>query len=367
MLNWCRLPRDGFCPWAWPAWPLKSTAIAAQTQLLLNAPNASLSLSAAIAELLIAKRAANRRERYLKSLKQYLLQFAEGREQSSLKSFTSADVEAWMNRYPGAYARQTWLSRLSTLFSFSVRRGYIPANPCDRVDRVSVDRNPPKILTPAQADLLLKIVPEMCRAYLICCLFVGIRPEETMRLDWSSVDLETKTIRVDGKTRQRRIVKLEPRASALLAACALRKGALTPSLATVCRFKAKMRAALGLAKFPQDLLRHTAASYLLALHGDAGKVATSLGNSSKVMLSHYHEPVNAADCALFWAVCPTMSGNVGLAADSANSQGLPRGRKAECKTGSEVANGTQIADAGGGAAPTAQRELGCDPSVQNAT
>jgi hypothetical protein len=59
-----------------------------------------------------------------------------------------------------------------------------------------------------------------------------------------------------------------------------------------------------MAKFPQDLFRHTAASYLLALHGDAGKVATMLGNSSSVLLRHYHEPVNKADCDRFWSITP---------------------------------------------------------------
>ena len=32
------------------------------------------------------------------------------------------------------------------------------------------------ILTPAQADLLLKIAPTVCRPYLILGLFAGIRP-----------------------------------------------------------------------------------------------------------------------------------------------------------------------------------------------
>ena len=66
---------------------------------------------------------------------------------------------------------------------------------------------------------------------------------------------------------------------------------MSPSLSTLRQFKLRACAALGLSRWPQDLLRHTAASYLLALHGDAGKVATMLGNSSSVLLTHYHEPV----------------------------------------------------------------------------
>jgi hypothetical protein len=57
---------------------------------------------------------------------------------------------------------------------------------------------------------------------------------------------------------------------------------------------------LNLKIWPTDLLRHTAASYLLALHKDAGKVANMLGNSPQILLSHYHDPVTEADCKAFW-------------------------------------------------------------------
>lgn len=270
-----------------------------QPELRLAVPF-NISISATIDEMLPAKRAANCRERYVKSLNFYLRQFAKGREQRPLAEFTSAEIEDWMNKYPCPWSRRSWLSRLGALFSFALRRGHIAANPCKRIEGVRVDIAPPKILTPAQADLILQICPSICRPYLILGLFAGIRPEEIMRLDWSAIDLETKTVRVDGKTRRRRIVNLEPKAVALLSGCPLQRGPVSPSLSTLRRFKRRALAALGLARWPQDLLRHTAASYLLALHQDAGKVATMLGNSSAILLTHYHEPVRNGDCREFW-------------------------------------------------------------------
>ena len=270
--------------------------------------------------LVASKKAKNCRQRYIDSLEYYLNQFIKGRENLPIASFTSTDVESWMSKYPSAYSRRTWLSRLSPLFSFCVRKGFIISNPCDRVERVTVDLLPPVILTPAQADLMLKIVPTICRPYLILAMFAGIRPEEITRMDWAAINLDTKTAKVDGKTRRRRIVPLEPRAVALLAACPLRSGPVAPSSMTLRRFRHKARAALGLARFPQDLFRHTFASYALALHKDAGKVSTTMGNSSGVMLSHYHEPVNNADCAAFWGGCPTMSYKVTLAGGASASK-----------------------------------------------
>lgn len=261
-----------------------------------------MSIGDAIAQLLTAKKSGNRRERYTTGLLYYLNQFSKGRENLPLSSFTTAEIEEWMSKYKSAWTRQTWLNRLSTLFSWAVRRGHIEKNPCDRIERVTVDRSPPKILTPAEAELLLKIVPEMLRPYLVLGLFVGIRPEEITRLQWVQINLETKTVQVDGKTRRRRIVPLEPRAVALLSECRLKTGQVEPSGSSIRRFKVKARTILGLLKWPQDLLRHTAASYLLAIHKDAGKVAMMLGNSASILLSHYHEPVTDQAAAFFWSL-----------------------------------------------------------------
>ena len=261
---------------------------------------AAKTISQVTTELLAAKKLSNLRPRYLTSLRQYLEQFAKGREKTPLADFTVSDIEAWLNRYPGAYARQTWLARLSGLFSFAVRRKIIPANPCDQIDRVRVDRAVPVILTPEQVATVLRVVPSAARAYFILGMFAGIRPEEVERLDWSQIDLNAKTVSVDGKTRRRRLVPLEVKAVDLLEKCDLKRGRVAPCHMTLRRIKRRLRAALGFTKWPQDVLRHTAASYLIAKHQDAAKVALWLGNSEKVLLSHYHNPVSAEACADFW-------------------------------------------------------------------
>jgi hypothetical protein len=59
-------------------------------------------------------------------------------------------------------------------------------------------------------------------------------------------------------------------------------------------------------EWAHDLLRHTAASYLLALHHDAGKVASWLGNSARVLETRYKELVKPDACAAFWALTPDL-------------------------------------------------------------
>jgi integrase len=278
---------------------LSAIAEQKETQTTLPKIGSFDGLSGCIDDLLTAKRNANRRERYVKSLGYYLRQFAKGREQTAISDFTFSHVEDWISRYPAAVTRQTWLNRISTLFAFAVRRGLIVANPCDRIERVTVDRKPPLILTPAQSRALLAATPTVMKPYVVLGMFAGIRPEEITRLDWSQISLDAGTVAVDGKTRRRRTVTLEPVAVAALKNHPLRHGAVTPSNSTVDRWRNKARLVLGFPRWPQDLLRHTAASYLLALHQDAAKVALRLGNSEKILMSHYYSPVNG-DCGHFW-------------------------------------------------------------------
>ena len=267
----------------------------------------AMTIAQAVAALVAAKTSGNRRPVYVKNLKYYLDRFALGRESVPLAGVTSADIEKWLEQFPVAGSRQTWLTRISTLFSFAVRREWIDKNPCSKIERVTVDKLPPQILSPGQSQLLLRLAPPACHSYVVLAMYAGIRPDEILKLDRSQIDLETRTVRVnEAKTRRRRIVPLEPRAVTLLAQCLPQAGLISPSNVTVRRFKRDVREALGFATWPKDVLRHTAASYLLAKHQDVAKVAMMLGNSPNVLMSHYHEPVSKCDAAGFWNEWPTI-------------------------------------------------------------
>lgn len=122
-----------------------------QPRLRLEEGDFVVPLNDAISRLLAAKLAANRRSVYLKSLSHYLARFAAGRASLPTSSITAPEIEAWLEQFPSPSSRQTWLNRLSTLFSFCLRKGWLDKNPCDCIDRVSIDRKPPSILTPAQS------------------------------------------------------------------------------------------------------------------------------------------------------------------------------------------------------------------------
>ncbi|MEI6078899.1 MAG: tyrosine-type recombinase/integrase [Verrucomicrobiota bacterium] len=276
--------------------PEKSPNQPALERALFN----DLHIDTAIQDLLRSRTQGNRRTVYLDSLEMYLRRFAK-EHSKPVTAITTTEIEAWLDQFDNPNSRATWLSRISTLFSFCERKGHILKNPCHSIDRITIDRPAPVILTVAQAEEMVKTCPGTTRPYLILALYAGIRPDEIRRLDWKDICLETKTVKVFGKTRRRRLVPLHPKAVALLKACCLKCGPVAPSHSTIRRWLRSVRPLLG-GKWTADILRHTAASFLMALHSDAGKVAAMLGNSPQILATHYLEPVPQVDCDAFWKV-----------------------------------------------------------------
>jgi site-specific recombinase XerD len=270
-----------------------------------------ITIGKAIEALIVAKRLANLRERYITSLRQLLLQFARGREERAIASFTVEDIEAWLaSRNDTLQTRIGNVGRLSSLFGFAVRRGWIVKNPCDQLERIRVEPAIPRILSPDQAERLMRWVqfqrPEAL-GYFAKTLFCGIRPEETEKLEASSIDEVRRIIVLDAaasKVRNRRIIHLNDTAAAWLAE-ARRLGCLGPvSSATRRRWIKEAREHLGFRSWPQDILRHSAASYLLSRTQNAAQVAEWLGNSVDMLRGHYKELVSTADTDRFWALAP---------------------------------------------------------------
>lgn len=95
-------------------------------------------LGAPLSESLQAKRTAGRRDRYIGGLGVILTAFAKGREAKKVSSVTTADIEAWVpERYKVSWSRATVLNRLSTLFSFCVRRRSVQQEPVSTAPRLS--------------------------------------------------------------------------------------------------------------------------------------------------------------------------------------------------------------------------------------
>jgi len=277
----------------------------------IPASTANITLKKAIENLLQAKRLSGLREGYLHSLRGHLRMFADGQEERSISGIGVEDVEQWLSvRCKSLGYRSTCINRLSSLFSFAVRRRWMSENPCSRIERIRQNQTTPTILTVEQARKLLNVTraQKPCAlAYLCLTMLAGVRPEEAIKLTWAHINLDAGTIHMDGvitKTRQRRIVPLHPNAVAWLAVSKAMGSTLPLSLMTRRRNVHHFREVLGMKAWPKDILRHTTASYWLAETQDAGKVARWLGNSAGVLLKHYVELTPREEAVKFWSIMP---------------------------------------------------------------
>ena len=272
----------------------------------------SVNLGAAITSLLLSKRMSNCRPRYINSLKTYLSQFSRDRESQLLDTFDVFEIERWFtNRTEALSTMSSNIGRLSALFGFCERRGWIAKNPCKQLERIRIDRKAPRILSLEQSALLIRYIaankPNEL-AFFTLSMFAGIRPEELERIGWDAVNLERGIVTIDAaasKVRQRRIVDLEPTTVQWLKAAKAANSRLPVLKMTRRRYLDHAERLLGFTGWPQDCLRHTAASFLLAKLKDAPQVADRLGNSPGILLRHYRELVNHDDCLAFWALAPT--------------------------------------------------------------
>lgn len=271
----------------------------------------TVTLCAAIDALLDSRRAAKRRETYLTSLRQALEGFARGREEAKIADITPSDVEAWLPAAAGS--RSTYINRLNTLFSFALRREWISKNPVAALDKPTIEYVVPKILAPEEAKRLLDVTRETEPDLLpwVCLgMLVGLRPEEADLIEWDSVifnGMENSSVRVSAassKVRHRRIVHLLPSAVDWMVRCRESVEGIPLSRASRRRAMRRLRKLMGWAVWPKDILRHTAASYLIAHHQDIGRVAKELGNSPGVLQRHYQELVTKEDAEKFWAIRP---------------------------------------------------------------
>jgi integrase len=141
---------------------------------------------------------------------------------------------------------------------------------------------------------------------LAIAAFSGLRDAEIKRLDWSEVDQKRAHIEVKAqkaKSARRRIVEMQPNLREWLRPYTEMTGAVVPA-----NWRKKLdsvRRAARLARWPNNGLRHSYASYRVAAIHDAPRVASELGHTSpKMLYSTYRELVVPEEAERYWKIAP---------------------------------------------------------------
>ena len=243
------------------------------------------------------------RKNTIKQARSNLNQLASKYGALDTNTITPTHLEQW-------FAQRKWtrstidgvIAKIGPFFTWCVREGYCENNPCAAVKRPRSDDSPPTIFTPLETKTLLltalKADPGMI-PYLAIGLFAGVRPLEIERLTWADVlEQYIEITAAKAKTRKRRLVSLSDNLKQWISL-----GGDLPLTNKRKRLGRVVQIA-GL-NWQPDIMRHSFASYHLAMHTSADKTALELGHrDSKMLFAHYRELVTQETAQAYWSIRP---------------------------------------------------------------
>lgn len=250
-------------------------------------------------ECLESKRLAGIRENSLHQLKNTWRTFPH--QSKPVSAITAREIDGWLSTKPILRTRKNHRTNLQTLFNWCLRRKLVSSNPIDGVEPPRVPFKAVDILTVPELEKLLATALALDAALLgfICpVLFGGLRVEESRRT--TPDNFKDGFVDIGGeqtKLNVRRAFAVQPILADWLAVPGVELGGVN-----VVKRMRKVRAAAGI-RFPANCLRHSAASYWLAILG-AKDAARMLGHSETTLFKHYAAKVSAQDAADFLKLRP---------------------------------------------------------------
>jgi integrase len=197
------------------------------------------------------------------------------------------------------------------LFSYAEQRGIVDRNPIPRTAKPKLIDKAPEIFKVNELHSLLqagtRVAPDVVPMLAIGA-FAGLREAEIQRLDWHEIDLARGHIEVKAakaKSARRRIIPIQPNLAAWLRPYGDQSGRVVPPGAR--KKLDRVRKESGLARWPNNGLRHSFASYRLAAIHDPPRVSVELGHTSPQMLfSTYRELVLPEEAERYWKIGPAV-------------------------------------------------------------
>ena len=194
------------------------------------------------------------------------------------------------------------------MYGFAIRHQWADVNLVERITRPTPEAGEPGIFSVEQAGRLLEHADEVCLLpYVALGLFAGIRSAELLRLDWSAVKVSERAVIVGAgiaKKRSRRVVEISDTLAAFLSVCGKTRGLVVgvPDFRKALKTLAKTA---DIKEWPQNGLRHSFASYHLAVYNDTVRTAFLMGHSNpRIVHDHYKALVTKTDAECFFALRP---------------------------------------------------------------
>lgn len=240
-----------------------------------------------------------------------------------IDSITTEEIETWYLALPGApRTKNNHLRALTILLNQAKRWDYLPPDrdvASARVRRLKIPATDPAIITPAQAEPILREASLPVLRYLALGMFAGLRPSEAAGVGgerdgllWSDIDFDAQTIRirraVAGKTGRPRVIDLRDTLASWLAPQQPEQDRPVCYRTSHKKLWEENRDHQWIIPWPKDSARHSFISYLLAENRDIAETAHQAGNTPGIIEQHYHNPRTREESAAWFALTPEKIG-----------------------------------------------------------
>jgi integrase len=247
--------------------------------------------------------------------------------QTNIAHVCTREIDQWLVKLStGATTRNNFRRHIITLFNFARRRGYLPRDretEAHWLEKPKIRSKPIEIFTPSELAELLAVAEGQAKLGLVVGAFTGIRSAEMLRLRWENFNWGEEVIDIgtdQTKTASRRLVPILPPLVEWIQPFIQKSGpvlnyslpvCLAEAFATVTQKASKVRVTGSPPfKWKQNGLRHSYASYRLAITNDAAQVSLELGNSPQKLFSNYRKVVTRSQAIAWFNVMPTTASNV---------------------------------------------------------
>lgn len=236
-------------------------------------------------------------------------------------SVEKIEVERYLAQYTGRN-QLNHLRALTNFFRFAAKIGALGIVPTTDIEISFRRSNVSYLESKVFADLLAKASDQNesdVLAWLVLGGFLGLRPFEAYRANWSGVKWETSEFRVEAewsKTRRSRVLPVQSNAMEWLKVAydfRKREDRILPNHSTFTnRFVAWRQKNHDMAfwKGKQDILRHSFGTHRMATLRNAHQVAEEMGNSVQIVRRHYDAVLEPSKATAWWQIAPEKPTNV---------------------------------------------------------
>ena len=229
-----------------------------------------------------------------------------------LIDITASDIEPYVYNDKQKPSTQNGNLRVfNAFFNWCVKKSYLGINPANGLEKVKEVISRPEILSLEEAKNLLSVSISykegITLPYLIATMLLGMRncevrsTKESVPLSWDSIKLEEGVILLNAsaKTNQCRNIKIRPEMANVISLLKNVEG-MSFDPKNFRRHFDEVKKLAKIKRWTNNILRHTASSYLYALTHDDQFVINNLGHCLSVNKKHYQHLITPDEGIAFY-------------------------------------------------------------------